>query len=70
MFYSFSHFVYIHVCYVDAEVKLEKTEYEVDENEGHVEIYAVITTPCSECLPLNGFITLSVTPDSATSKLL
>ena len=53
-------------CYADARVKLEETEYEVDEDEGHVEICAIITTPCSECPPLDGFFTLSIIPGTAT----
>ena len=46
--------------------------YEVDEDVGLLEICAVISTSCSECLPLNGFITLNITATNtgATSEQL
>ena len=54
----------------DAVVELEKTEHFVDEGTGFVEICA-LTTSCSECpLSLNGDITLSLTPITATSNYI
>ena len=50
----------------DVNVTLENTEYFVDEDDGFVEMCAVMTTLCSVCPLLNGNITLSVTASSAT----
>ena len=52
----------------DVNVTLEQTEYFVNEDEGYVEICAVMTTSSSECALLNGNITLSITADTATGK--
>ena len=50
-------------------VNLEQTEYFVDEDDGYIEICAM-TTSSLECPLLNGDITLSITADTATGKLL
>ena len=50
----------------DVNVTLENAEYFVDEDEGFVEMCAVMTTLCSVCPIPNGNITLSVTASSAT----
>ena len=52
----------------DVNVKLENTGYFVNEDEGFVEICAVMTTLCSVCPLPNGNITLSITAGSATGK--
>ena len=54
----------------DVTVYLEQTEYFVDEDEGYVEICAVMTTSCSECSLVSGDITLSITADTATGEQL
>ena len=49
-------------------VNLEQTEYLVDEDNGFVEICAVISTSCSGCPLSKGSITLSITADTATGN--
>ena len=57
---------FLHHTDTDVNVNLDRTNYFVDEEEGFVEICAVMTTSCSDCSQPNGKITLSITADAAT----
>ena len=56
----------LHCTDAGVNVTLEQTEYFVDEDEGFVEICAVMTTLYSVCPLFNSNITLSITASSAT----
>ena len=53
--------------YIDANVYLEESIYEAEEDEGYIEVCAVVNTPCSRCPSLSG-ITLLASDGTATGN--
>ena len=66
--YGMLHMVTPTSLLTDASISLQKMENFVNEEEGFIEICAVMTTPCNVCPQPKGNITLSITPESATSN--